>query len=222
MNTLLIGGRGLFVNGSRLSVIDSAPEPSLPPYTLRLKFTEGVTPTFINGTAVQVSGSPNIWDLTYENTMWDALVGNQPDLLEVIDGNTSGVTSMNGLFNTCSNLTSVALFDTSSVTDMSSIFFNCSGLTSIPLFDMSNVTSIMWICTNCTGLTFIPLFDTSSVVECDWAFSGCINVQTGALALYNQLSSQGTVMYWDGAFRNCGSNTITGAAELAQIPSSWK
>ncbi len=225
MNTLLIGGRGLFVNGGRLSVIDSAPEPPLPPlpsYTIRLKFTEGVTPTFSKGTSVQVSSSPNIWDLTYENTDWYGLVENQTDLLEVIDGNTSSVTSMASLFNSCSNLTSVALFDTSSVTEMGGMFYHCSGLTSIPLFDMSNVTSIMHLCVNCISLTFIPLFDTSSVVECDWAFSDCINVQTGALALYNQLSSQGTVMYHDGTFRNCGSNTTTGAAELAQISGDWK
>lgn len=224
MNTLLIGGRGLFVNGSRLSVIDSPtpPAPSLPPYTIRLKFTEGITPTFSKGTVVQVSSSPNIWDLTYVNTDWTELVKGQSYLIEVIDANSTGVISMNGLFYNCSNLTSVALFDTSSVTDMGSMFYSCSVLTTIPLFDMANVTSIMWLCTNCTNLTFIPLFNTSSVVECDWAFSACINVQTGALALYNQLSSQGTVMYYGGTFRNCGSNTTTGAAELAQIPSRWK
>ena len=50
------------------------PGPSLPPYTIRLKFTEGVTPTFSKGTAVQVSSSPNIWDLTYENTDWNNLL----------------------------------------------------------------------------------------------------------------------------------------------------
>jgi hypothetical protein len=53
-------------------------------------------------------------------------------------------------------------------------------------------------------------------------FIDCTNVQSGALALYQQMSTQTTqpTVYGD-CFTNCGSNTTTGAAELAQIPASW-
>jgi hypothetical protein len=53
-------------------------------------------------------------------------------------------------------------------------------------------------------------------------FNDCLNVQSGALALYQQASTQTTPPseYYN-TFYNCGSNTTTGAAELAQIPSSW-
>ena len=91
------------------------PGPSLPPYTLRLKFKDGVTPTFEYGTGVQVSSSPNIWDLTYEDNYWETILQLQTDLLEVIAGNTSGVTNMSGLFYGCNLLTTVPLFNTSSV-----------------------------------------------------------------------------------------------------------
>jgi len=51
----------------------------------------------------------------------------------------------------------------------------------------------------------------------------CYNVQSGALALYQQASTQTNPPTGHGStFRNCGSNTQTGAEELAQIPSDWK
>jgi len=54
-------------------------------------------------------------------------------------------------------------------------------------------------------------------------FYQCTNVQSGALALYQQASSQTTPpTSHNQTFYNCGSNTTTGSAELAQIPSGWK
>ena len=185
-------------NSKWVGYSEPGPGPSLPPYTIRLKFKDGVTPTFSKGTAVQVSTSPNIWDLTYENSAWTSLLEGQTKLLEVIDGNTTNVTRMGSMFDSCASLTTVPLFDTSNVTDMSYMFWDCSSLTSIPLFDTSNVTNM------------------------NNMFYDCTNVQTGALALYQQASTQANPSsnHID-TFRNCGSNTQTGAAELAQIPTSW-
>ena len=215
------------------------------PYTIRLKFTNGVTPTFSKGTGVQVSSSPNIWDLTYENTDWSNLLQRQSNLLEVLDANTSGVTNMSYMFDFCSALTAVPLFDTSSVTDMSymfdwcealttvplfdtsnvtnmySMFYVCGSLTAVPPFDTSNVTTLRWMCTSCRSITTVPLFDTSKVTDMSYMVNGCTNVQTGALALYQQASSQATPPYHDYTFTDCGIDTVTGAAELAQIPRRW-
>ena len=175
------------------------PEPSLPPFTLRLKFTEGITPSFYKGTGVQVSSSPNIWDLTYENTDWGYLLSYWYGLLEVIGGNTSDVRKMNYTFSDCRSLTSVSLFDTSNVSSMSYMFSDCRSLTSVPLFDTSNVTIMQY------------------------TFCNCFNVQSGALALYQQASTQtNPPPYHERAFVSCGSNTETGSAELAQIPDDWK
>lgn len=114
----------------------------LPPYTIRLKYKDGITPTFTKGTGVQVSQEQNIWDLTYENSDWSYLLYIHDDLLEVLGANATGVTNMAHTFDLCSSLTSVPLFDTSNVTDMSGMFRYCTLLASVPLFDTINVTDI--------------------------------------------------------------------------------
>lgn len=74
-----------------------------------------------------------------------------------------------------------------------------------------------------TPLTAIPLFDTSNVTNMDSMFYHCVKVQTGALAFYNQVSTQATPpSSHSRTFWYCGSDTVTGAAELAEIPSDWK
>lgn len=292
---LKVNNKVLKINSNWLNAVTSPvpPGPSLPPYTLRLKFKDGVTPTFEKGTGVQVSTSPNIWDLTYEDTNWKDLLYYQHDLLEVIDGNTTGVTNMwwmfygcesltsvslfdthnvetlRGMFSGCNSLTSVPLFDTSTctnmsemfsachslttvplfdtstctnmidmfylceslesvplfdtsnVTSMSEMFRDCDSLTSVPLFDTSSCTSMASMFEGCHSLTNIPLFDTSKVTSMYYMFFECLNVQSGALALYQQASSQTNPPYHNNTFKYCGSNTTTGQAELAQIPSSW-
>lgn len=250
----------------------AAPGPVLPAYTIRLKYTEGVTPTFAYGTATQVSTSPNVWDLTYESpyNAWNSLLQNHTALIEVLDANTTGITEMTNMFYGCTSLTAAPLFDTSSVITMSGMFsgcerlttipqfdtssvtsmanmlkgcysltsvpllntanvrnmtdtfYECRSLTNIPLFDTSRVTSMSYTFYGCTDLAAIPLLDTSSVSDLGFAFCECVNVQSGALALYNQASTQATPpSYYAGAFSLCGSQTVTGAAELAQIPASW-
>lgn len=223
---LKINNKVLKINSNWLNGVTSpeppGPEPSLPPYTLRLKFTEGVTPTFSKGTGVQVSSSPNIWDLTYENSNWSSLLTMQYYLLEVIDGNTTGVTDMSYLVRECVSLTQVSLFDTSNVTNMRMMFVYCDNLDNVPLFNTSKATDMHGMFTDCISLSYIPLFDTSSCTDMMYIFRGCTNVQSGALALYQQASTQTTPpIIHNNAFEDCGIDTQTGAAELAQIPSSW-
>ena len=56
--------------------------------------------------------------------------------------NTSSVTNMKSMFNSCCSLVSVPQFDTSSVTNMGSMFFNCYSIVSVPQFDTSSVTDM--------------------------------------------------------------------------------
>ena len=196
---ITINGNPITINGNFINDIVIDP---LPPYTLRLKFRNGVTPTFSKGTGIQVSSSPNIWDLTYENSDWTDLLSYQYDLLEVIGvGNTSNVTNMENMF---------------------FMLFGRASLTSVPLFDTSNVTNMSNMFRNCHSLTAVPLFDTSKVTNMQSMFNECINVQSGALALYQQASTQTTPpTIYNACFRNCGRDTVEGWAELAQIPTSW-
>lgn len=343
-NLLSFGGKILTVGGNALSFSSADPyNPlDLPPYTIRLKFNDGVTPSFSKGIAVQVSSSPNVWDLTYENTNWEFLIDHQAELTEVLGANATGVTSAKGMIRYCPVLTSIALFDTSSVTNMhgafagntslttiplfdtssvttmeamfwdcpaltsvplldtssvttmASMFRGCTSLTTVPLFDTSSVTTVYEMFRGCTALTTVPLFNTSSVTRFEQMFYGCSSltsvplfdtsaatnmasilarctsitavplfdtssattlrgmlygctaitaiplfdtssatdvlqmlenctaVSSGALALYQQMSGQANPpSIHSQCFEDCGSNTVTGAAELAQIPVSW-
>lgn len=124
----------------------------------------------------------------------------------------------------CRSITTIPLFDTSNCLNTGSMFQGCTSLTSVPLFDTSSVTYMGYMFQGCTSLTSIPLFDTSRCYSMVNAFYDCTNVQSGALALYRQASSQTSqiVTNHDSTFHNCGINTVTGAAELAQIPDDWK
>ena len=134
---------------------------------------------------------------------------------------TTNVSNMNYMLASC-QLTTVPLFDTSSVTTMNQMFTSCTNLTTIPLFNTSSVTNMNQMFKGCSSLTTIPLFNTSSVTNMNQMFYNCTRVETGALALYQQASTQATPPSQHSlTFYNCGSNTTSGAAERAQIPSSW-
>lgn len=199
-------------------------------------------------TATLVKGTTDVYDVYKEGSNFSTLLAGSTNLIEVLGGNTPTVTDMEWMFHNCTSLSSVSLFDTSNVTTMAFMFRgchslvhvplfdtsnvtnmgsmfdqNCSSLSSVPLFDTSNVTNMHWMFTNCTSLTYIPLFNTSKAVSMGGMFANCLNVQSGALALYQQASTQATPpTEYVGCFNNCGINTQTGSAELAQIPSDWK
>ena len=170
---------------------------NLPPFTIRLLYEDGVIPSYYGpATYIQVSSSPNIWDYTYNSPYWSNILSDANTEIEILGANTSGVTDMSRLFNYHSNLTKVALFDTRDVTDTRQMFHMCESLKSIPLYDVSNV------------------------LKADEMFYKCVNVESGALDMYNELVHN--AYFHTDTFKDCGINTITGAAELAQIPSDWK
>ena len=71
-------------------------------------------------------------------------------------------------------------------------------------------------------LTKIPAFDLSTVSGAGSLFTNNPNVKSGILDAYNQLLTvPKAVSSHSNCFTNCGSNTETGAAELAQIPTGW-
>lgn len=136
---------------------------------------------------------------------------------------TSKVTYIEGMLENCSSVSSVPLYDTSNVVYINNMLANCTSLTSIPLFDTSNVVHMDYMLSECTSLTSLPLFDTSNVKYMGFAFNSCYNVQSGALDLYRQASTQtNPPIYHNYTFTDCGINTQTGSAELAQIPKDWK
>ena len=100
--------------------------------------------------------------------------------------NTSNVTYMNYMFESCTNLASLDLssFDTSNVTTMDSMFQGCNSLKSLYLsnFNTSKVTNMSYMFWNCTNLGFLDLsgWDMSNVnvTYTTEMFSGCNRLET--------------------------------------------
>lgn len=181
-----------------------------------------------NPTWTRQSSSPNIWDAAIAGSDWSLVF--QGKLLPATTGDTvvlkaesSGVTNMSQLFSGCSALKDVYEIDTGSATNMLMMFYGCRSLTAAPDMDTGSATVMSQMFMYCEGLEYVPLLDTSSVTDVEFMFSGCTNVKGGALALYTQMSTQAVPpARHPNCFEDCGVNTATGAAELAQIPSSWK
>lgn len=170
---------------------------NLPPNTIRVKFQGGSRP-HLGDDDVLVDANENIWDIYKQSNDWSMLFFYSNELIEVLGANTTNVTTMTNMFHYCSQLTTVSLFDTSNVTNMTRMFEGCGQLTTIPLFNTSKVTNM------------------------DYTFRNCSHVDSGALALYQQASSQTTPpTNHAGTFEDCGNNSETGRVELAQIPASW-
>ena len=133
------------------------------------------------------------------------------------------LTIISMMFQECTSLTTVPVFDTAHVASMYNMFSGSTALTEVPMFNMENVTNCDYMFYNCTGLTTIPLLDIPKAYEIGRMFALCENVEHGALALYQKLSTQtNPPPNHSHTFTNCGSNTTTGRSELAQIPGDWQ
>ena len=216
--------------------LENLPDPlnplHLPANTVRVRTNDGNAPlkdmskaTHASyDTAILVPGTTDVYDVYKSGSSFENLFYWSMNLVEVLGANSKGITNTQYMFKNCEYFTTIStVFDTSSVTNMLGMFHNCAALLSIPLFDTSNVISMRAMFEFDGELTTIPLFNTSKVTDMERMFSFCREVQSGALALYQQASSQANPpTNHNSTFSMCGENTDTGAAELAQIPYEWK
>ena len=92
---------------------------------------------------------------------------------------TSNVTNMEGMFNSCYSLTNLDLtnFDTSNVKNMDLMFYGCKNLTDLDLtsFDTANVKSMESMFNGCNNLISLDLggFDISKVTSMNRMFYNC-------------------------------------------------
>ena len=148
--------------------------------------------------------------LTVEGTSAEYTFYNCP-LNELPQIDTSNVTDMRYMFNSCPNLTTIPQIDTSNVTDMRYMFNSCANLTTIPQINTSNVTNMNGTFAICPHLTTIPQLDTINVINMDYMFSGCSNLTT-----IPQLNGEKLINVYQ-AFYNCGSlENFNGLINLGQ------
>jgi hypothetical protein len=213
--------------------------------------TEVTNPSWpVSAVWTQVSSSPNVWDFKYESSDWhvsNSIFFSLRTSFSVLGANTTGVVNMGHLFRYAPLVDIENPFDTSSVTNANYMFasmpncrtlpmfdfsnvqsiesmFNASYLEEIPDYDFSNVRgSITNLCQGCSSLKSVPdfTFTVNNLTYADAAFQGCLQVESGALSMYNKLSASTSITSHQYTFGGCGSDTVSGAQELAQIPTSW-
>jgi len=230
----------LTVGGNSLSIssVDPYNPLGLPYYTVRAQFSEGYTPsTPASGSATQVSSSPNVWDLTYNGNIWTDLFKNNTDLLAVLGANTHGqymnVDDMSSMFEGCTNLTSVALFDTSSVVRMRNMFYNCKKITVLPDFDTTRCWNFAQMFYQCETLSACPNISTtyrsqSSTLTVNSMFAGCnamtsvplldLNGASITTSMFHGCWSLTTVPLFDLSTVTNASSMFEGCAGLTAIP----
>lgn len=97
-----------------------------------------------------------------------------------------------------------------------------SSLEEIPNWNWTKASNLAKVFRGCTALTSIPDMGVpTNATTCASMFENCPNISSGITRAYNNLSSSSSITTHTSTFKNCGSNTTTGSAELAQIPQDW-
>lgn len=176
------------------------------PYLL-MEFNSGYTPTtnilyseYMNYCQwIQVSSSPNVWKL--EIHAWlvpqqQMGVGIAVLFCSQVDGSTSYLANV-----PCKLV---------------------GGDLSIPI-DGVYCQSMDRTFSNARGLTEISdIIQCTTLINVGGTFTGCRNCASGQYDLYDYLSTYNSgITNHSGTFSDCGVDTQTGAAELAQIPVGW-
>ena len=159
-------------------------------------------------TWIQVSSSPNRWKLTVNN------------FVDYIQGHIDYGIGLAFLFSTNNTPNEGLLISsnlgggTCKLTDSGNLNITDSlGLTCQTMDRMF---------ANCTGLTYITQLRCTNVQNVGGMFQGCTEVTEGALAQYTWFNNHNiNITNHSSTFTDCGSNTQTGTAELAQIPVGW-
>ena len=184
--------------------------------------TSDVLPTFNSGFAGYSTLKTTNGDNTYTITVITDNLNNLPtsisfkdktSLLSVEYLNTSELTSMNSMFENCSNLTYVNASDwnTSKVVDMARMFRSCSKLATLDVsnLDTKNITNMFSVFYRCTSLTSLNLsgWDTGEVTNMSSMFQECTSLTSLDVSNWGT----GKVTNMDSMFQNASKlPTITG------------
>lgn len=148
---------------------------------------------------------------------------------DIIDSNLSGVTDAHNLVSSARNVVNCVLKNTGDIVDASYMLSGAgrpTTLTTLNVLDLHSATNISYLLYGANSLVSALDIRLSGIVtNCSRAFYNCTKVPSGALALYNSLSSQATPpSSYSACFANCGNSAAQDApihTEMAQIPTTW-
>ena len=111
----------------------------------------------------------------------------------------TGLTNFTSMFQNCSFLQSVPLFNTQNGTNFLAMFNNCSSLQSVPLFNTQNGANFSYMFQYCYSLQSVPLFNTQNGANFTSMFNNCYSLQS--VPLFNTQN----VTNFTSMFQNCYS-----------------
>ena len=142
-------------------------------------------------------------------------------LKEVPVYETSNCTNFDNAFKQCRNLESIRI-DVSGALSMEAMFEDCASLMNIEFIgNTGNAENLIRLFRNCSSLKNLPFFDTSSAEDVTSMFEGCINVEFGAVEMYEQMSVSANISNHSNCFKDCGAATLRGVGNLCKIPTTW-
>ena len=178
---------------------------------------ESLNGTFSRCTALETAPSLD----TSSCTNFNSVFFNCESLKEVPVYETSNVTDFNLAFTQCENLEYIRI-DVSSALSMESMFEDCTSLRNVEFIgNTGNTENFSRLFVNCSSLKNLPFVDTSSAENVTSMFEGCINVESGAVEMYEQMSDSANISEHSDCFKDCGINTIGGIGDLTKIPTNW-
>ena len=140
--------------------------------TLDLTGVTNLDGLFYDCTSLTTINNINSWDTSSITTM-NSMFNSCTAFNQALSFNTSAVTSMNGMFNSCSAFNSALTFNTLLVTDMTEMFANCTAFNQALSFNTSSVTSMNSMFKGCSVFNSALTFNTSAVTNIGSMFSGC-------------------------------------------------
>ena len=183
---------------------------------------DGDSEEWYNGIVTKVVVKSNInYNYDENNNRYNGIVPWKITEASFKGSNTSKVTNMFSMFNTCSGLTSLDLsnFNTSNVTNMGYMFYYCDSLTSLDVsnFNTSNVIDMDSMFDECNSLTSLDLssFDTSKVIRMDYMFNSCSGLKSLDLSGWDMSKVTNTTEMFNGCsnllvirMADCNKTTI--------------
>lgn len=150
---------------------------------------------------IDVAASGSLKSLLDYTKSTESMFAHWPSVTEITSDHisfdaTSNVTNMKEMFNGCSQLVSIPLFDTSNVTNFYSVFYKCSKLTEMPSFNLRNAIDLGWAFGYCSSLIEIPEFDVSSAVDLSRAFAYCSSLKRVVLSNLERATDIVRLFYW--------------------------
>lgn len=162
-----------------------------------------------------------------------------PTLKTIVLGDMNGLTDATGLFcrtnknqytnNTFDtafrNVEAISIGATPNINVAEEMFYCCYSLNQLTMGtqSFSKITNASAMFSACKVLPSIPSIRFgNSLTNVYSTFAYCRMASSGILDMYNHLSGISGISDHRYTFRECGINSDTGAAELAQLPSGWK